>query len=147
MIIREMRNVDYPQLCALWKSFPGNAMTDADGPDGFERFLRHNAGHCFVAEEGGILTGSVMAGHDTRRGYVYHLAVERSCQRSGAGARLMETVEKSLLDAGIEKIHLFIYTDNPAREFYEKIGWTWRTDIGVMSKRLKAEEQRLKAEG
>jgi ribosomal protein S18 acetylase RimI-like enzyme len=141
MLIRLMQAADYPQLRTLWRSFPGNALTDADEPEGFERFLAHNAPHCFVAEEGERLAGSVMAGHDSRRGYVYHLAVDATNQRSGTGRRLMETVEKSLHDAGIEKIHLFIYTDNPARTFYEKIGWTWRTDIGVMSKVLEGSRQ------
>jgi ribosomal protein S18 acetylase RimI-like enzyme len=138
MQIRLMQAADHPQLRTLWRSSPGNALTDADEPEGFERFLAHNAPHCLVAEEGERLAGSIMAGHDTRRGYVYHLAVDAAIQRSGTGRRLMETVEKSLRDAGIEKIHLFIYTDNPARAFYENIGWTWRTDIGVMSKALKS---------
>jgi ribosomal protein S18 acetylase RimI-like enzyme len=136
MLIRFMRKDDYATLCSLWRSFPGNAVTDADSPCGFGRFLERNGPHCFVAEDEQGLLGSVMAGHDARRGYVYHLAVDASRQHSGIGRRLMETVEKSLSDAGIEKIHLFIFTDNPARSFYEKIGWTWRTDIGVMSKKL-----------
>jgi len=133
-----MRPGDYPFLCSLWSSFPGNTMTAADGPKGFDRFLERNGAHCFVAEGAdGKVAGSVMAGHDTRRGYVYHLAVEAAMQRGGTGRALMEAVERSLGEAGIEKIHLFIYADNPARDFYERIGWTWRTDIGVMSKVLK----------
>jgi len=135
-MIRCMKLEDYPRLISLWSGFPGNAITEADGPEGFSRFLEANGAFCLVAEDRAGISGSVMAGHDTRRGYVYHLAVRSDCQGAGLGRSLMEAVEKSLAEVGIEKIHLFIYTDNPARAFYERIGWFWRNDIGVMSRTL-----------
>lgn len=77
-----------------------------------------------------------MAGHDGRRGYVYHLAVREDLQGKGFGRDLMERCECSLRASGIEKVHLFIYSDNPAVEFYRAIGWHLREDIEVMSKVL-----------
>ncbi|NLP04437.1 GNAT family N-acetyltransferase [Candidatus Fermentibacteria bacterium] len=136
-MIRTMRLSDYPALRNLWAGFPGTAVTAADEPDGFAAFLERNGPHCLVAVEDGRLVGSVMAGHDTRRGYIYHLAVSTDMQGRGTGRALMEEVERSLLKAGIEKIHLFIYVDNPARCFYERLGWQYRTDIAVMSKILR----------
>jgi len=136
METRLMEACDYDALAALWSGFPGNAMTQADSREGFERFLHANRPLCFVLVDGGEVAGSVMAGHDTRRGYVYHLAVSSRLQGAGGGRLLMGRVEKALLGEGIEKVHLFIYRDNPAVAFYERLGWRVRQDIHVMSKVL-----------
>ncbi|MDM7994026.1 MAG: GNAT family N-acetyltransferase [Candidatus Fermentibacter sp.] len=136
MDTRLMEAGDYDALAALWSGFPGNAMTAADSRAGFERFLGANGPLCFVLLDGTGVAGSVMAGHDTRRGYVYHLAVSSRLQGTGGGRLLMERVERALLDEGIEKVHLFIYRDNPAVAFYERLGWRVRQDIHVMSKVL-----------
>jgi len=135
-----MREEDYSSLIILWNSFPGNTMTGADSREKFTKFLSKNSDYCFSALKNGKLVGSVMAGNDSRRGYIYHLAVEESYYGSGIGTILMNTVEEALRDAGIEKVHLFIYTDNPAIRFYEKTGWHRRSDILVMSKVLIGDE-------
>ena len=54
--------------------------------------------------------------------------------------KLMERAEESLREAGIEKAHLFIYADNPAIDFYSRVGWHLREDIEVMSKVLIGDE-------
>ena len=136
MRIVPMQPEHYLDLVKLWRSFPGNAMTGADSPEGFSCFLQGNGEFCFTAFAEDSPAGSVMAGHDRRRGYVYHLAVRKDLQGTGMGRALMERCEKALYDAGIEKIHLFIFRDNPAIEFYRKIGWHLRDDIEVMSRVL-----------
>ncbi len=127
---------DYQSLVQLWRSFPGTSMTGADSIEDFRSFLSRNADYCFTAIESNSPVGSVMAGTDSRRGYIYHLAVHESQQGKGTGTRLMDASERALRGAGIEKAHLFIYTDNPAIEFYKKTGWHRRSDIAVMSKVL-----------
>lgn len=134
--IRKMISADYEGLYCLWKNFPGNTMTGADSPEGFGDFLLNNGDYCFVAVMNDRIVGSVMAGNDSRRGYIYHLAVDESQQGAGTGKKLMDSAEKALRDTGIEKAHLFIYTDNTAIEFYEKTGWHRRSDIAVLSKVL-----------
>ena len=136
MRIRAMRADDHSALVGLWSRFPGNTMTGADGQEGFQEFLRLNGRFCYTAEVGGQVVGSVMAGTDGRRGYVYHLAVDPCRQGQGLGRLLMERTEGSLREAGIEKAHLFIYADNPAIRFYRRVGWHLREDIEVMSKVL-----------
>ena len=133
---RQMGDVDYQGLVELWSGFPGNTMTGADSREGFASFLRRNGRYCFAAESGGAIVGSVMAGSDGRRGYVYHLAVAPELHNGGVGRRLMRMTEERLTEDGIEKAHLFIYSDNPAIEFYRKVGWHLREDIEVMSKVL-----------
>jgi ribosomal protein S18 acetylase RimI-like enzyme len=136
MEIVPMETGHYEGLIQLWSSFPGNALTGADSEANFTSFLEANGGFCFTAFSGERLAGSVMAGHDTRRGYVYHLAVAGDLQDRGLGRMLMERCEEALRSAGIEKVHLFIFTDNTAVEFYRKAGWHLREDILVMSKVL-----------
>jgi len=136
MKIERMRPADYDDLVGLWSCFPGNTMTGADERDNFLRFLRKNGDYCFVARNGARLAGSVMAGNDSRRGYIYHLAVQESIQGQGIGTQLMTAAESALRNAGIEKAHLFIYSDNPAIDFYRRTGWHVREDIQVMSKVL-----------
>lgn len=140
VMIRRMINTDYEGLVCLWKKFAGNTMTGADSPEGFRGFLRNNGDFCFVAVENDRVVGSVMAGHDSRRGYIYHLAVDESLQGKGTGTALMSAIESALRNAGIEKAHLFIYSDNTAIRFYEKTGWHTRHDIEVMSKVLIGEK-------
>jgi ribosomal protein S18 acetylase RimI-like enzyme len=136
ILIRKMSGADYTGLVSLWRKFPGNTMTGADSREDFEKFLSKNADYCFTAFMDGNLVGSVMAGHDSRRGYIYHLAVDESLHGKGTGTDLMNAAEKALRNVGIEKAHLFIYTDNSAIRFYEKTGWHRRSDIAVMSKVL-----------
>ena len=103
-----MKKDDYSFLVDLWSGFSGTTMTGADSREGFERFLERNDGYCFITLENERIIGSVMAGHDSRRGYIYHLAVDESLQGKGTGAALMSAAESALRNAGIEKAHLFI---------------------------------------
>jgi N-acetylglutamate synthase len=136
MNLRRMEPGDYAVLLELWRSSPGNALTGADSQEGFAGFLERNGELCFVLEEEGRTVGSVMSGQDGRRGYIYHLAVETGLQGRGYGRALMERAEAALAASGIEKAHLFIFSDNPAIGFYERTGWHLRRDIEVMSKVL-----------
>ncbi|MCK4506808.1 MAG: GNAT family N-acetyltransferase [Candidatus Aegiribacteria sp.] len=135
-----MKKDDYSSLVELWSGFPGTTMTGSDSREGFESFLEMNGEYCFSVLLNNRIVGSVMAGHDTRRGYIYHLAVDESLQGKGTGAALMSAAESVLRNAGIEKAHLFIYSDNTAIRFYEKTGWHRRHDIAVMSKVLIGEQ-------
>ena len=56
MKIRAMIPEDLPALVELWNSFPGNALTGADGSEGFTAFLAMSGDLCFVLEEDGRVT-------------------------------------------------------------------------------------------
>lgn len=136
-----MAEGDHGALVDLWEGFPGTTLTAADDSEHFGAFLERNGEFCFVAvDDRGEVKGSVMAGFDGRRGYVYHLAVASELQHRGTGRDLMAAAEESLRSAGVEKAHLFIYVDNPAVSFYERTGWHRRSDILVMSRVLIGDE-------
>ncbi len=140
MIVHPMKFEHYDSLVKLWSSFTGNAMTGADSAEGFSLFLKRNGAYCFTAFESEEIVGSVMAGEDARRGYIYHLSVKRDLHHSGIGTVLMKAAETALYNAGIEKLHLFIFSDNPAIEFYKRTGWHLRDDIEVMSKVIRGDK-------
>jgi len=81
-------------------------------------------GLIFVAEAGGAVVGSVMAGYDGHRGWIYSLAVLPEYRRRGVGSRLMRHAEEQLKLLGCPKINLQIMQGNEAVEaFYRKLGY------------------------
>jgi len=128
---------DYPRMIGLWKRTPGIGLSDADSESNIERFLEHNPGLCFVSESDGRLIGTVLCGHDARRGYLYHLAVDERWRKQGIGGELAARSLEELQRLGIGRCHLFLYDDNStAMTFYEKTGWRRRKNLLIYSKDL-----------
>lgn len=133
--IAPMTMNDYPPALALWQATPGIGLSDADGPESMRAYLQRNPGLSQCAWCGDALAGTILAGHDGRRGYLHHLCVDESRRRLGIGRMLVESALNALAAAGLDKAHAFIFTDNEdGRRFWERIGWDWRADIGVVSR-------------
>lgn len=127
----------YDDVLALWQQCDGVGLSDADSRESIQAYLDRNPGMSFVAAADGKVVGSILAGHDGRRGYIHHLAVHPSCRRHGIGRRLVESALDVLNAAGIQKVHILIFRGNSdGIEFWKSVGWTPRTDIGVMSKTI-----------
>ena len=75
MIYRNMQISDYASVIALWRDCDGVSLRDADAPEGIEKYLQRNPALSFVALDGTDIVGTIMAGHDGKRGYIQHLAV------------------------------------------------------------------------
>jgi ribosomal protein S18 acetylase RimI-like enzyme len=135
VVIQEMTKQDYDEVLALWQASKGIGLSDADSEEGIARFLDRNPGLSFTAREKDRLVGAILCGHDGRRGYIYHLAVSKTHRRKGVGRELVARCLSALKAAGIQKCHLFIFTDNPgAIAFWKAIGWTQRIDLLIMSR-------------
>ncbi len=86
----------------------------------------------FVAEAGGKVVGSIMAGYDGHRGWIYSLAVLPEHRRRGLGTRLMRHAEQRLKRLGCPKINLQILQGNEAVEaFYRKLGYQTEPRISM----------------
>jgi ribosomal protein S18 acetylase RimI-like enzyme len=132
---REMTISDYDRILSLWQKTPGLGLSEADSRKGILAFLERNLGLCFVCEEGERLIGTILCGHDGRRGYIYHLAVDEACRKRGIGRQLTQQSLDALRLLGIAKCHLFVYRDNKEAElFYTGIGWQKRTTLDIFSK-------------
>jgi ribosomal protein S18 acetylase RimI-like enzyme len=129
----------YDEVLALWKRCPGVGLSGADAREPIAGYLQRNPGMSFVAIAHGRIVGAILGGHDGRRGYIHHLAVDAPFRRLGIGRQLVDNCLSKLEEAGIQKCHLFIFHEN--REgiaFWEANAWTLRRDILVMSRNLEA---------
>ena len=89
-----------------------------------------------VAREGERIAGSVMAGFDGHRGWVYYLAVAPDLRRCGLGKALMTAAEAWLRKQGAPKIQLMVRADNDAAlAFYEALGLE-RQDVVTLGRFL-----------
>lgn len=135
--IRAMQPSDYDQALELWQNTAGMGLSAADEPHEIASFLKRNQGLCFVAMEDDHLVGTILCGEDGRRGYLYHLAVQRNQQKRGVGKMLVEQSLHALRQKGIQKCHLFVIADNTSGiAFWEHLGWEMRHDIEIMSLNL-----------
>lgn len=134
MNYRCMAMADYERCVALWQGADGVKLRGADSAEGIAKYLARNPGLSFVAEHAGQLIGTVMAGHDGKRGYVQHLAVVPTHRRQGIARKLVELSLSALAQAGIVKSHISILTDNEdCKAFWLAQGWHRRTDIETFS--------------
>lgn len=90
--------------------------------------------------EGGTVVGTVMAGYDGHRGWLYSLAVARDARRLRIGTRLVRHAEQALASMGCPKLNLQVLSSKPeVLAFYDTLGY--RTDAVVsLGKRLGMQE-------
>jgi len=138
MNIRTMTIGDYESVYALWLSCKGMGLNDIDDSRaGIEKYLRRNPETCFVACEGGMITGVIMAGHDGRRGYIHHTAVHPDHRGQGIGTLLVNAALQALKAEGINKVALVAFERNiSGNAFWEKQGFSAREDLVYRNRAL-----------
>jgi ribosomal protein S18 acetylase RimI-like enzyme len=86
----------------------------------------------FVAIDDGAVVGTVMAGYDGHRGWIYSLAVGPSHRGRGIGTALVRHVESALHQLGCPKINLQVLSSNAeVVEFYRKLGFAVEERISM----------------
>ena len=134
MEITEFLPEHYDIALALWKRCEGIGLSEADERQSVIAFLHKNPGLNFVALEAGDLIGTCLCGSDGRRGYLYHLAVDRTHRRRGIGKLLVERTLQALAQQGIQKCHIMVYGSNQAGlAFWQGGNWVTRPEIVLMS--------------
>lgn len=123
MHIRPFQEADRAAVLALWQvcglTRPWNP------PEGdLDRAVQNPSSAVLVAEEDGLLQGSVMVGDDGHRGWVYYLSVQPELRKSGLGQKLMTAAEDWLRARGCRKVELMVRNSNDGViGFYEAIGY------------------------
>jgi ribosomal protein S18 acetylase RimI-like enzyme len=86
----------------------------------------------FVAVDDDAVIGSIMAGYDGHRGWLYSVAVSKDRRGEGIGRALVAHAEQALRDKGCIKVNLQVREGNPVAGFYEKLGYDIepRTSMG-----------------
>jgi putative AdoMet-dependent methyltransferase len=136
--IRPMTIEDYDKVYALWLSTKGMGLNDQDDSrEGIRQYLLRNPSTSFVAEEGAEIIGTILSGHDGRRGCIYHLAVRKDHRRQGIASRLLEQALTALRAEGIRKVFLVVFRNNEdGNAFWESQGFTLREDLSYRNKAL-----------
>ncbi len=128
--IRPMTIEDYDEVYAMWLITSRRALSTADERGQIERYLKRNEGLSQVAVVDGKIVGTVLAGHDGRRGFIHHMAVLPEYRRRHIGHALAEKAIEKIKSEGIEKTHIFCYQDNETgQKFWRDFGFVKRDDI------------------
>lgn len=138
MTIRPFAVTDTDEVVTLWEEC-GLVRPWNDPRKDIERKLRVQPELFLVAQDGTEVVGSVMAGFDGHRGWIYYLAVAASHQRLSLGRALMQQAEKLLVEVGCPKVNLMVRSTNEAViGFYRRLGYE-QDDVVSMGKRLIAD--------
>ena len=131
MTIRVFEERDTETVVALWESV-GLTRPWNDPRKDIVRKLAVQPELFLVAEDDDRVVGSVMAGYDGHRGWLYYLASDPGRRGEGIARRLVAEVEARLVAMGCPKVQLMVRPDNDsARGFYDALGYepfdTWST--------------------
>ena len=82
----------------------------------------------------GKIVGTVLCGHDGRRGFIHHMAVAEEYRRHSIAKRMALKALDALSKDGIKKTHIFCYTNNElGQSFWKALDWKKREDVFVFS--------------
>lgn len=135
----EMEIRHYPEANELWKQTEGMGVT-TDTREKNKRYLDRNPGMSFVCldRSTGILAGTILGGHDGRRGIIYHLATAKEYRGKGIAKKLIGLSTEAMKKEGIERCIIMVLAGNKSgHDFWRKIGWQSREDLCMYSVNLR----------
>jgi len=134
MPIREFNIADYDEVVRLWKE-SGLIIRPGDDIEGIRLKLQRDPDLFLVFEERDGIIGVVMGAWDGRRGWINHLAVKPSRQRSGIGTALVRELERRLILKGARKVNAQIYQWNKKSvHFFKAAGYDVHEDLIMIGK-------------
>lgn len=141
IVLRAMTIEDYEAVFEVWKSISGFGIRSIDdSKEGIRRFLTRNPGLSVVAEKDGGIVGSILCGHDGRRGCLYHVCVKKEYRMLGVGQRMVDFCKAALKQEGINRINLIAFTSNEiGNKFWQRLRWNYRTDCNYYEENLNPE--------
>ncbi len=112
------------QVISLWKDVFGYEAAHNSPDIVFDKKVEYNDGLFFVAVDNTNVIGTVMAGYDGHRGWIYSIAVSPNYRKRGLGSTLLSFAEEKLSEKGCMKINLQIMEGNePVEAFYLSNGY------------------------
>ncbi len=140
MRIRQATLADAPYIAAVnvesWRStYKGIVpdkylmeMSPAKREGQWRLILENPEAIVFVAEQadgqiiGYISGGRERSGKVSYEGELYAIYLLESCQRKGAGKKLVKELANEMRNQGISNMMVWVLEENPSRRFYESIG-------------------------
>jgi ribosomal protein S18 acetylase RimI-like enzyme len=124
------------QVVELWKTVFGYETTHNNPSLAIDKKLEVDDKLFLVAVADTKVVGTIMAGYDGHRGWLYSVAVAPSHRRQGIGSRLVSHAESALICKGCVKINLQTMEGNEsAAAFYESLGYVVEKRVS-MGKRI-----------
>jgi GNAT superfamily N-acetyltransferase len=134
-VIDALLAADVPAAVALWQA-AGLVRPWNDPIADALRTLESPSAALFAARLGGRLVGTVMAGADGHRGWVYYLAVAADARRGGVGEALLEAAEDWCAAQGMPRLNLMVRAGAPhLLAWYAGRGYR-ASDVTVLQKDL-----------
>ncbi len=106
------------EVVSLWKKVFGEQAADIAPDFVLDEGSEAKEGIIFVALIGELVVGTIMAGYDGNRGWIYGLGVLPDYQRQGIGSSLLAFLEKKLSALGCRRINLQMMEGNEASELF-----------------------------
>jgi ribosomal protein S18 acetylase RimI-like enzyme len=124
MEIRRYEASDFEGMEVLWdEAFPNDPPWNR-AENAVPAKLAFQPDLLLVAVDGSEVIGSVMAGYDGHRGWLYSVAVREKDRRRSLGTALVRHAEKALHALGCGKVNLQVRATNEAVvRFYESLGY------------------------
>lgn len=99
LVIRAAAPADLDTVLTFWKE-AAEGTSISDDRDGVARLLDRDPESLLLAERGGELAGTVIAGFDGWRCHLYRLAVHPDHRRQGVGTALLQAAEERFAALG-----------------------------------------------
>lgn len=112
------------QVVALWQEAFGYDTAHNLPTLVIDKKLAVNDGLFFVATDKKTVVGTILAGYDGHRGWLYSVAVHADYRRHGLGSSLVRHAEQALTALDCMKVNLQITSGNDGvAGFYEALGY------------------------
>jgi ribosomal protein S18 acetylase RimI-like enzyme len=136
MHISSFEENDSALVTALWSEvFPHDSPHNAPSQI-ISQKLKFQRELFFVGKIGAAIVGTILAGYDGHRGWLYSVAVHPEYRHRGLGTELVRHAEAALTELGCSKINLQVRNTNAGTvEFYRELGYEVEDRIS-MGKRI-----------
>lgn len=126
------------EVVSLWQDVFGHATGHNDASLAIDKKVDAADGLFFLALKDGAVVGTILAGYDGHRGWLYSVAVHATHRNQGIGSALVLHAEEELARRGCMKLNLQIVEGNEkVAAFYESLGFSVEPRVS-MGKRISA---------
>ncbi|PWJ47736.1 N-acetylglutamate synthase, GNAT family [Quadrisphaera granulorum] len=138
VLFRNARADEAAAILEFWGRAGENAARPSDDPGAVLRLVERDPEALIVAELGGRLVGTVIAGWDGWRANLYRLAVDPEVRGRGLGKQLLARAEERLRALGAERFCAMVLDENElGRAFWAARGYApqdeWRRWVKAAS--------------